>query len=316
MTSEPPASAATATFSMGAVGLVLHPTKPVDRSIETIIASARGMPVRLLAREIDRQRVPAEVSVVPDAQFVAELDGLVTLGGDGTMLGGMRLVIDRPVPVLGVNHGNLGFLVEVAPDQLPSALKRLAVGDFCIEQYACLEIDAGGADLAIRFGFNDVVLGRSGRTGVVSLDLAVNNLHYGYYRADAVIVSTPTGSTAYNYAAGGPVLSPSSGAVVITPVAPLSGISRPVVLGAEDRVCFTAAEDSTPIAIDVDGISSGELRSGDQLTATVRPEAGQVVRLSAGEYARRSRVKLSLLDLPLRPDQLLELIPPELRRNV
>src|SRR5215510_6071679 len=108
MTSEPPASAATATFSMGAVGLVLHPTKPVDRSIETIIASARGMPVQLLAREVDRHRVPAEVSVVPDAQFAAELDGLLTLGGDGTMLGGMRLVIDRPVPVLGVNHGNLG----------------------------------------------------------------------------------------------------------------------------------------------------------------------------------------------------------------
>jgi hypothetical protein len=155
---------------MGAVGLVLHPTKPVDRSIETIIASARGMPVRLLARELDRHRVPAEVSVVPDAQFAAELDGLVTLGGDGTMLGGMRLVIDRPVPVLGVNHGNLGFLVEVTPDQLPSALKRLAAGDFCIEQYACLEVDAGAADLAIRFGFNDVVLGRSRRAGAVSLD--------------------------------------------------------------------------------------------------------------------------------------------------
>ena len=194
MTSEPPASAApAATFSMGAVGLVLHPTKPVDRSIETIIEAARGMPVRLLAREIDRHRLPAEVSVVPDAQFVAELDGLVTLGGDGTMLGGMRLVIDRPVPVLGVNHGNLGFLVEVTPDQLPSALKRLAVGDFCIEQYACLEVDAGGVDLAIRFGFNDVVLGRSRRAGAVSLDLSVNDLHYGYYRADAVVVSTPTG---------------------------------------------------------------------------------------------------------------------------
>src|SRR6185437_6732606 len=89
-------------------------------------------------------------------------------------------------------------------DQLPSALKRLAAGDFCIEQYACLEVDAGGMDLTIRFGFNDVVLVRSRRVGAVSLDLAVNDLHYGYYRADAVVVSTPTGSTAYNYAAGGP----------------------------------------------------------------------------------------------------------------
>src|SRR4029077_17000157 len=245
--------------------------------------------------------ITAEVSVVPDARFVAELDGLDTLGGDGTLLRGMRLVIDRPVPVLGVNHGNLGFLVEVSPDQLPSALKRLAMGDFFIEQYACPGVDGGGVDLAIRFGFNDVVLARSRRAGAVSLDLSVNDLHYGYYRADAVVVSTPAGSTSTNSAAGGPCLSPSSGAVVITPVAPLSGISRPVVLGAEDRVCFTAAEDSTPVAIDVDGISAAELGRGDRLTATVRPEAGQVVRLSAGEYAKRSRVKLTRLGLPPPP---------------
>jgi NAD+ kinase len=160
-----------------------------------------------------------------------------------------------------------------------------------------------------------VVLGRSGRAGAASLDLTVNDVDYGYYRADAVVVSTPTGSTAYNYAAGGPVLSPSSGAVVITPVAPMSGISRPVVLGGADRVVLTVATDSTSLAVEVDGTAAGEVRHSDRLTVTVRPEAGQVVRLSAREHASRSRVKLSLLDLPLRPDQLLELIPPELRRN-
>src|ERR1044071_697534 len=111
------------------VGLVLHPTKPVDRSIDTILASGHGHPVRVLARETDRRRVPAEGDIVPDAEFAAEVDGVIALGGDGTMLGAMRLVIDRPVPVLGVNHGNLGFLVEVTPTGLPSALERLAAGD-------------------------------------------------------------------------------------------------------------------------------------------------------------------------------------------
>src|SRR6185312_88748 len=176
MTSEPPVSA---------VGLVLHPTKPVDRSIETIIASIRGMPVRLLAREVDRHRIPAEVSVVPDARFVAELDGLVTLGGDGTMLGGMRLVIDRPVPVLGVNHGNLGFLVEITPPTLAPALAQLAAGDFTVESHGCLVAQAGNVELATRFGFNDVVLTRLGRAGAVSVDLTVNDLRYGYYKCDA-----------------------------------------------------------------------------------------------------------------------------------
>jgi NAD+ kinase len=302
----------TSGVQMKAIGLVLHPTKPVDKSVETIVASARGSAIRILARESDRQRVPAAVDIVSDERLVAEVDGLIALGGDGTMLGAMRLVIGRKVPVLGVNHGNLGFLVEVAPSQLPSALGQLAAGDFTMEQHTCLEVTAGGT---IGFGFNDVVLGRSGRTGAVSVDLTVNGLQYGYYRGDAVVTSTPTGSTAYNYAAGGPVLSPSSGAVVITPVAPMSGISRSVVLGADDRVCLTVAADSAPVAVDIDGATAGVLAIGDRLTTVVRQEAAHVVRLSAAEHASRSRVKLSLLDLPLRRDQLLELIPPELRRS-
>ncbi|GAA4203284.1 NAD(+)/NADH kinase [Streptosporangium oxazolinicum] len=300
---------------VGTVGLVLHPTKQVDRSISTIVETSRHRGSRLLAREIDRDRVPAEVEVVPEARFVAEVDGLVALGGDGTILGAMRLMIGRPVPVLGVNHGNLGFLAEVHPTQLPSALARLRAGEFTIEQYAALRVDAGETRLATRSGFNDLVLGRPPRAGAVSLDLAVNGLQYGYYRADAVVVSTPTGSTAYNYAAGGPILSPSSSALVITPVAPMSGISRPVVLGAADHVRLTVAADSAPVTVDIDGTPAGELGYGEEVSVTMRAEAGQVVRLSGGEHTNRSRVKLSLLDLPLRPDQLLELIPPELRRR-
>ncbi|MFD0691903.1 NAD(+)/NADH kinase [Actinomadura fibrosa] len=305
MDTEPPA---------GPVGLVLHPTRPVDRSIAAILASACERAGRVLARERDRHRVPPEVDIVPDDRFPDLVAGLIALGGDGTMLGAMRLMVDRPVPVLGVNHGNLGFLTEVQPVQLPSALARLVAGDYTIEPHPALEVDAG-AGLATRFGFNDVVLARSSRTGAVSLDLTVNGRRYGYYRADAVVVSTPTGSTAYNYAAGGPVLSPSSGAQVVTPVAPMSGISRPVVLGPADRVRLAVAADSAPVTVDVDGTPAGELGHGDRLATAMRPEAGQVVRFSEAEHASRSRVKLSLLDLPLRPDQLLELIPPELRRH-
>ena len=90
---------------MSAVGLVLHPTMAVDRSVDTIVAGARLRALRVLAREIDRDRVPVEVDIVPEPQFLADMDGVIALGGDGTMLGAMRLVIGRPVPVLGVNHG-------------------------------------------------------------------------------------------------------------------------------------------------------------------------------------------------------------------
>jgi NAD+ kinase len=295
---------------IGVIGLVLHPVKPVDKSLETILAFAEGHPLRVLAREADRDRVPPGVEVVPEGAFLSEVHGLIALGGDGTMLGAMRLMAERPVPVLGVNHGNLGFLVEVSPAELPAALDKMAEGDFTVEQYGCLELTTDRT----HYAFNDVVISRPGR-GAVSIDLEVNGLQYGYYRSDAVIVATPTGSTAYNYAAGGPVLSPSSGALVITPVAPMSGIGRAVVLGAGDRVALTVADDSSPGVVDVDGTEAGEVRPGDRLEATMRADAAQVVRFSASAHASRSRIKLSLLDLPLRRDQLLELIPPELRHR-
>jgi NAD+ kinase len=297
------------------IGLVLHPRKPVDESVATIQrwAGRAGQPV--LALEQDRDRVPAGVEVVPAEEFRRRVTGVVSLGGDGTMLGAMRLVADRPVPVLGVNHGNLGFLVEVTPSGLEAALARLGSGDFTVEQHGCLVAETDGSVLTTRYGFNDLVLARLGRTGAVSVDLAVNERQYGYYRCDAVVLATPNGSTAYNYAAGGPVLSPSASCTVITPVAPMAGIGRAVVLGAGDLVSLTVAPDSAPVAVDVDGTAAGELKPGDVLTARLRVDAAEVVRLDAGAHAGRSRVKLSLLDLPLRRDQLLELIPAELRQE-
>ncbi|MDG4826987.1 NAD(+)/NADH kinase [Asanoa sp. WMMD1127] len=295
---------------MISVGLVLHPTKPVAESVDMIVDSARDEPVRVVAREIDRTRVPPGVDVVPEAAFREQVDGVVALGGDGTMLGAMRLMTGRPVPILGVNHGNLGFLVEVTPSGLPSALRRLATGDYTVESHAALEVNAGETRAC---AFNDVVIGRTGAGRTASVDLTVNEVHYGYYKADAVIVATPTGSTAYNYSAGGPILSPSSNALVVTPVAPMSGISRPVVLGGGDRVSFQA---EGALVVEADGTGAHPVAAGTDLTVHLKPDAAQVVRLSPRDYANRSRVRLSLLDLPLRPDQLLELIPLELRRNV
>ncbi|WP_329110273.1 NAD(+)/NADH kinase [Micromonospora sp. NBC_01699] len=296
------------------LGLVVHPSRAVDESVSTILRWARTHAVRVIARDLDRDRITGQVDTLPDARFVDRVKGLVALGGDGTMLGAMRLVAERPVPVLGVNHGNLGFLVEVTPDTLETALARLVSGDFTVESHGCLVAACrSGRPLRTDSGFNDVVLARRGRSGAVSLDLTVNDQQYGYYRCDALVVATPSGSTAYNYAAGGPIVSPSAAAIVITPVAAMAGIGRAIVLGAGDRVSLHIDPASAPVDVDVDGTPSAELVPGAVLTVRLREDAGQVVRLSAGTHARRSRLKLSLLDLPLRRDQLLELIPENLR---
>jgi NAD+ kinase len=293
------------------LGIVAHPSRAVDASVRTITAWARERGFGCLGRLADSERLGPGVTCLPDAELQAQVHGVVALGGDGTMLGAMRLVAGRTVPVLGVNHGHLGFLVEVEPARLDVALTRLAAGDYTIELHPGLVTTVeGAADLV---AFNDVVLTRPGTTGSVSIDLSVNGARYGYYRADALVVATPAGSTAYNYAAGGPVLSPSAAVSVITPVAPMAGIGRAVVLGSTEEVALTPSDGAGPAELHIDGVPSGRIDPGRVLTVRVLPDAAQVVRLDAERHARRNRVVLSLLDLPLRPDQLLELVPAELR---
>ncbi|MGH3096091.1 MAG: NAD(+)/NADH kinase [Streptosporangiales bacterium] len=297
------------------LGLVIHPTRPVAGSVTTIVDWARRHAVDVIARAVESDRV-AGVDAVPDEEFVNRVDGVVSLGGDGTMLAALRLVIARPVPVLGVNHGNLGFLIEITPVELEGALARLVSGEFTIEDHACLAASSTGTvELVPSVGFNDIVLGRLGRSGTTSIDLSVGGQQYGYYNCDSLIVSTPTGSTAYNYAAGGPVVSPSASAIVITPVAPMAGITRSVILGPGDEVTLHVATDSAEAGVEVDGTRSAVLDPEGALSVRLREGAGKVVRLAAEAHGKRARIKLSLLDLPLRRDQLLDLIPEGLRRR-
>jgi NAD+ kinase len=314
------------------VGVAVHPTRPVAASVREIVAWARTAGSRVVGRTGDRDRLVEGVTCLADEVFAERVNGVVALGGDGTMLGAMRLVARRPVPVLGVNHGHLGFLVEIDPSGLGDALGRLASGRFTLETHPALRARCGGRDGGTESGdtgpgdtafgdtgfgdtaFNDVVLIRTGTTGSISVDLTVNGARYGYYRADAVVVATPSGSTAYNYGAGGPVLSPSASASVVTPVAPISGIARSVVLDGSDVITLSPADE--PVELQVDGVPTGTVAPGEAVEVTMVREAASVVRLDARAHAERNRVVLSLRDLPLRPDQLLELVPAPMRARL
>ena len=295
------------------LGIVLHPRNDVSASVVRILAWAQVEGVTLLTRPADAARLPGVTPVEEDA-FADRVAGIVSLGGDGTMLGAMRLVAGRNVPVLGVNHGNLGFLIEVQPESLEWALGRLIRQQFSIEDHHGLRLSGqdflpGEPDVA----FNDIVL-RAVR-GATSVDLGLAGERYGYYRCDVVVVATPAGSTAYNYAAGGPVISPSAQVCVVTPVAPMSGISRALVLGPEEHMVLSVPTDSTDIAVEIDGVPARTVPAGRQIRIDLWPGAGKVVRFRPHLHRQQSNLKLSLLDLPLRPDQLLEVVPPELRRS-
>ncbi|MFF5083020.1 NAD(+)/NADH kinase [Actinoplanes sp. NPDC000266] len=286
------------------IGLVVHPSNDVSDSVTTVVSVAARVGARVVARPEDAARLGLFALDEPD--FVEKADFVFSLGGDGTMLGAMRLMAGRPTPILGVNHGNLGFLIETSPAELPEALERLIAGEFSLEPHSALAVGDGLA-------FNDVVVTAATPWTSVALDLQLNGVKHGYFRCDAVVVCTPTGSTAYNYAAGGPIISPSVTAIGLTPVAPMSGISRPIVLGGAEVITLRGA---APSRVSLDGADTVTVDEGADLTVQLRPNAANVVRFDRASHERRTRIKLSLLDLPLRPDQLIELVPEHLRERV
>ncbi|AMM19598.1 N-acetylmuramoyl-L-alanine amidase [Frondihabitans sp. PAMC 28766] len=296
------------------VGLIPHPTKTVMPSIDVLRSWQEKSDSRLIALRDDASRVGADVELVDEEEFVERVDVVVALGGDGTMLGAMRLVANRPVPVLGVNYGNVGFLVEIEPNELPGVLEALHDGDFSLESHHAIEVIVSSTGFEASFlAFNDLSVTRRPGQGVVTADLMVEGTPYGYFKADSVVVSTPAGSTAYNYAAGGPVVSPAVAATIVTPVAPMAGIDRSIVLGPKELLKFVIGKGTYSAALELDGRVVSDVGEGAVIKVRLREDAGIVARLDAGRHGRRGRLKLSLMDLPLREDQLLELVPPEVR---
>jgi NAD+ kinase len=294
------------------IGLVLHPRRDCSAAVGQVAAWTTTHGVELLASTEDVARLSVDgVTAVPAAELATGVDGLIALGGDGTLLGAMRLVAAHPVPVLGVNLGRLGFLAEVEGRELDAALEAMAAGRASTETRSCLVVRHAQTE---SLAFNDAVLARVPGAGLVEATLAVAGQPYGHYKCDALILATPMGSTAYSYAAGGPVVSPAAAGVLVTPSAPLNGIARSLLLGPTEPLTLELTAGSP--ALELDGVLSGRLDPGAVVEVSLRPDAGLLVRIEGSRAAARSRVKLSLLDLPVLPQELVELLPAALRARL
>jgi NAD+ kinase len=294
------------------MGLVLHPRRDCSAAVGQVVAWTSTHGVELIASADDVARLGLTgVTPVTREELAASSEALIALGGDGTLLGAMRLVADRPVPVLGVNLGRLGFLAEVEGPELDAALEAVAEGRATTESRSCLVVRYGADE---HLAFNDAVLARVPGAGLVAATMSVAGQPYGHYTCDALILATPMGSTAYNYAAGGPVVSPGAAGVLVTPSAPLNGIARSLLLGPTEQLTLELTAGSP--AVELDGVLGGRLEPGAVIDVSLRPDAGLLVRIQGSRAAARSRVKLSLMDLPVLPQELLELLPPTLRQRL
>ncbi|MEV4566725.1 NAD(+)/NADH kinase [Nonomuraea sp. NPDC049419] len=271
---------------VGTVGLVLHPQRDSKKAIDTILrwAADKGATVLGLPEEVGRIDCTA-VPVDTDA-LVEKADLLVGLGGDGTMLRTMRLLAGRPTPILGVNLGKLGFLAEIDVDELPKTLSAIDRHEYTIEPRMAIRTSVNGTEMT---AFNDIALVRYPGHGLANVAVTPSGSPFVRYSADAVIVATSTGSTAYSFSAGGPIVSPRVEAVLVVPAAAHSAFNRALALPADEEVSLHVLPSSGRLAVEVDGAVMGHLCPGDSLTVTAWPGAAKVVRLGTTFYERARR---------------------------
>jgi NAD+ kinase len=245
-------------------GFLLKRGKPEARDLAATLSKvllARG--AALVALPEDADAIPGAIVVTPDA-LAASIDVLVVLGGDGTFLYGAALAGDRGIPIFGVNLGSLGFITPYARSEAAAAIDEACRGGLVIEERIRLAISVrsadGSAPLPTHSAVNDAVLTRS-VARLLDLEARLDGAEITTYKADGLIVATPTGSTAYSLAAGGPLLTPDLQGLVLTPISPHTLTNRPLVFRPDSRLAIRNVSDG-PAILTVDGQWTQELPSG------------------------------------------------------
>ncbi len=246
----------------------------------------------------NRQNYENGICHFTDADAISEdVECALVLGGDGTMIQAAIDLVHRNIPILGINMGTMGFLTETERHNLDGALEKLVNDDFFIENRIMLkEIDEKNPGRSC-YALNDIVVSKRGSCRLITIKVYINGELADIYRADGLIVSTPTGSTGYNLSAGGPVMAPHTHATVITPICAHSLNKRSLVLSAEDEIILEigqtkeAQEDLAVLA--VDGRNVGEFVTGDRLEICVPDYITKIVKLSGITFYEKMRDKLN-----------------------
>jgi len=216
-----------------------------------------------------------EVELVSEAEIGEAVELLVVLGGDGTLLYGAGLVADQGVPVLGINLGRLGFLTTCGAPEARATLKAALAGELRVDERTRIQVRLrSGDEVVTRAVINDAVISQSAMARLIELDTFLAGARITTYRADGLIVSTPTGSTAYNLSAGGPIVYPTVSAMVLTPICPHTLTNRPLVVGLNDGELLTVevVGDASSVMLTLDGQWARPFRKGDRVEMTRAPQ--------------------------------------------
>jgi NAD+ kinase len=232
---------------------------------------------------------------VDSADIAEQADLVVVLGGDGTLISTVRILGERNVPILAVNLGSLGFITEITLDELYPALEKCLAGDFRISERLMLQavVERDNREMASHLVLNDVVINKGALARIVDLKTKVNCFDLTTFKADGLIISTPTGSTGYSLSAGGPIITPSLNCIAITPICPHTLTNRPLVIDDDSMVTIMVKSlDDEDVFLTLDGQVGLELKSGDVIHVSRSSHCARLVISERRDYFEILRTKL------------------------
>lgn len=276
------------------IGLLANCKKPsAEKILRVLSEKARDLNLQIAVCD-SAFKYLAEAQKLTPAAMADEIDLLVVLGGDGTMLRAVRLLDGRPIPVLGVNLGSLGFMTSVAEDRAEYALECVAEGRFSISRRALADcrVRRAGKEISSYRALNDIVIDRGASSRIVTLDLLMEDRDVSSNICDGMIVSTPTGSTGHSLSTGGPILHPETDAWVVSLISPHTLSARPLVIPNRHTVTVRVAECAHDLLFSVDGQVGESLKTGDEVRFSLCEHAAHFVQLPDYNYFAVLRQKL------------------------
>lgn len=280
--------------------IITNSVKDKNRSVANKIADyllSHKKECMVLEAEERRENQPyyyTDVSQIPD-----DMECVIVLGGDGTLLQAARDVVDREIPLFGINLGTLGYLAEIEQHNIYPALDRLMSDMFTIERRMMLSgvILRNGQEIARDMALNDIVISREGPLRVVRFHNYVNDTFLNTYKADGIIISTPTGSTGYSLSAGGPIISPNASMLLMTPLAPHALNTRSIVFSPEDVITVEVGEGRDGSVEQgmayFDGAASVPMVTGDKIRISKSKKDTRIIKINNISFLETLRNKMS-----------------------
>ncbi len=270
-----------------------HEDRRVAEPLQVLTEHLTKFGIRVLASETLRLDLP--VTRMDEAELCDHADLVIAIGGDGTMLYASRLARESGTPILGINRGRLGFLADVTPDEMIASVDQVLAGNYSRDARLVLEAHLAkhSGEESTAFALNDVVLKRRETGRMVDFSTRIDGEYVNTHSGDGLIISTPTGSTAYSLSCGGPIIAPQLDALVVVPVCPHTLTDRPIVIPADQSIDVVLLErDETKASITIDGHAFGEIRPEDRLTISVADQRVTLIHPPGFDFYGILRSKL------------------------